>query len=380
MKTEQASWTNKTGWDFPDNSINTKAQFVLVFGNKSALKDTSSLKELSSQYPKATLLGCSTAGEIYDTQVNDNTIVATAVYLEKTPFKFTSAPIDRKGSREAGKHIAENLLSEDLTHVLVFSEGLNVNGSELVSGLRENLPDSIGISGGLAGDGANFIETGVIQNGELCTNTTVAMGLYGKHIKVTSASLGGWDSFGPIRKITKATDNILYELDGKSALELYKSYLCEHAANLPASGLLFPLSITDDNSIEENGLVRTILAVNEEDQSITFAGDMPLGWHARLMKANFDRLVSGAIDAANIIKDSLHSNTELAILISCVGRKMVLGQRIEEEVEGVRDVLGENATITGFYSYGEISPFTPNAQCKLHNQTMTITAISEELS
>jgi len=172
---------------------------------------------------------------------------------------------------------------------------------------------------------------------------------------------------------------VLYELDGHSALQLYKRYLGEHASGLPATGLLFPLSLRTNEG--DSGVVRTILSVSEIDQSLTFAGDVPVGSYARLMKANFDRLIDGAIGAARTSYQALGSSSpDLAILISCVGRKLVLKQRVEEEVEGVREILGERTVLAGFYSYGEISPFTPRASCELHNQTMTITTFSEQVS
>ena len=188
-------------------------------------------------------------------------------------------------------------------------------------------------------------------------------------------SLGGWDAFGPERLVTRSAANILYELDGQPALALYKKYLGEHAKDLPASGLLFPLSLK--NAAGES-VVRTILGVNEAEHSLTFAGDLPQGGHVRLMKANFDRLIDGAVGAAQTSYEAMgKTSPELALLISCVGRKLVLKQRIEEEVEGVQDILGQEAVLAGFYSYGEISPFNPSAACELHNQTMTITTLSE---
>ncbi|MCP4756795.1 MAG: hypothetical protein GY866_38525, partial [Proteobacteria bacterium] len=203
------------------------------------------------------------------------------------------------------------------------------------------------------------------------------LGLYGEQLEVGFASLGGWDSFGPERLITRSEGNVLYELDGKSALALYRKYLGDHAAGLPATGLLFPLSLRSPES--EDGLVRTILSINEEDQSLTFAGDVPEGIYCRLMKANFDRLIDGAIGAAKVSFEAIGSSSpDLALLISCVGRKMVLNQRVEEEIEGAREILGKRTVLTGFYSYGEISPFSPRARCTLHNQTMTITTFSEK--
>jgi hypothetical protein len=216
----------------------------------------------------------------------------------------------------------------------------------------------------------------VAWDGPAEPDTIAVLGLYGDRIKVGYGSLGGWDPFGPERLITRSDGNVLYELDGRSALDLYKQYLGEHAKGLPATGLLFPLSLRRRDA--ETGVVRTILSVDEQHQSMTFAGDIPTGSYARLMKANFDRLIDGAMTAARTSATPIGSSgVELALLVSCVGRKMVLGQRIEEEVEGVRDVVGARAMLAGFYSYGEISPFTPSAACELHNQTMTVTTLSE---
>jgi hypothetical protein len=241
----------------------------------------------------------------------------------------------------------------------------------------ENLHPHVTLTGGLAGDGDRFSSTCVVWDDIVKKDSVVALGFYGEHLKVGYGSLGGWDSFGPERLITRSRGNILYELDGHNALQLYKKYLGEHARELPASGLLFPLSIRV--SADQPPVVRTILAIDERDQSLVFAGDVPEGVSSRLMKANFDRLIDGAVGAAETSQAPLGSSpAELAILISCVGRKLVLKQRVEEEVEGVREVLGEKPVLTGFYSYGEISPFTPGAKCELHNQTMTITTFLEE--
>jgi hypothetical protein len=242
--------------------------------------------------------------------------------------------------------------------------------------LTRHLPEGITVTGGLAGDGARFGETLVFWDSVPQKGAIAVLGLYGRRLKVGFGSLGGWDSFGPERLITRSKGNVLFEMDGQSALSLYKKYLGEHAKDLPAAGLLFPLSLR--TKAGETAVVRTILSIDETEQSMTFAGDVPEGAYARLMKANFDRLIDGATGAAKTSHQAIGLVApDLAILISCVGRKLVLKQRIEEEVEGVRDVLGNRTVLTGFYSYGEISPFMPGAKCELHNQTMTITTFSE---
>lgn len=388
MQVEQRKWTQSLGWaPASAGSFANSSQLVLAFGATAVLRQPHLAAAIRKDYPAAHIFGCSTAGEICGTQVSDDSLVVTAVHFEDTQSRSVQVALSQiPDSFQAGEWIAGKLprsipdpvtgMEEKLVHVLVLSDGLKVNGSEFVAGLTQHLPEGVTLTGGLAGDGAQFGETLVFKDEAPETGTIAALGLYGSRLKVGVGSLGGWDSFGPERLITKSKANVLYELDGHSALGLYKRYLGEHAKGLPATGLLFPLSIRTESG--KTSVVRTILAVDEADQSMTFAGDIPEGAYARLMKANFDRLIDGASDAARTSGQAIGPDTaELAILISCVGRKLVLKQRIEEEVEAVREVLGAGAALAGFYSYGEISPFTPGARCELHNQTMTITTLSE---
>lgn len=378
MKTEQRRWTSGSSWEsITDNNLKDVANLVFVFGGRNALSDKSRFDEIKKFYPNSHILLGSTSGEIMDIEVSDDTIITTAAFFEHTKLETTKLNIaDVQNSYEAGTKLASALSKENLVHVFVLSEGLKVNGSELVKGLNEHLPAGVGVTGGLAGDGAKFEKTIVGINASPDAGNIVAIGFYGDKLKVGYGSMGGWDPFGPERKVTKSTANVLYEMDGQPALALYKKYLGEQAKDLPGSGLLFPLSIRTSPGAEP--IVRTILAIDEAAQSLTFAGDIPVGAQANLMKANFDKLIDGASSAAGRSYEQIGSaSPDLAILISCVGRKLILSQRIEEEVESVKDVLGDHSTITGFYSYGEISPFTPNAKCELHNQTMTITTFSE---
>ncbi len=378
MKIEQIVWKKEQGW-LPESSgaLRASAQLVLVFSAPSVLKNKPVFRELRELYPGAHIFGCSTAGEIYGTQVSDESLVATAIHFEHARVEGGRITLhEAENAFDAGERLSRALSKEGLVHVFVLSDGLKVNGSDLVRGLTRNLPPAVTVTGGLAGDGERFKETLVFWDSDPEKDAIAVLGLYGDRIKVGYGSLGGWDPFGPERLITRSRGNVLYEMDGQSALELYKRYLGEHAKGLPATGLLFPLSLRTRES--DTAVVRTILAINESDQSLTFAGDVPEGAFARLMKANFDRLIDGAVGAARTSYEAIGSaSPELAVLISCVGRKMILKQRTEEEVEGVRDVLGGETVFAGFYSYGEISPFTPSAPCELHNQTMTITTFSE---
>ncbi len=332
---------------------------------------------LSSEYPASIVFGCSTSGEIMGNKVTDNSISLTAISLDHTEVRLEEVSLTevKEDSREAGKLLCKRLAEDDLKHILVLSDGLKVNGAELVAGFHEVVSENVSITGGLAGDGPDFKKTFIISNGKLVDGVIAGLAFYGDKLKVGFGSQGGWDSFGAERLVTKSDKNILYELDGEPALKLYKTYLGEKAQDLPGSGLLFPLSLRTDASTEP--VVRTILAVDEENQSMTFAGNLPEGAYVRLMKANIDRLIDGAEGSAKISEEIIDTKSQLAILVSCVGRRLVLKQLVEEEVEVVNEILGDQVVTTGFYSYGEIAPFNKFSPCSLHNQTMTITTLAE---
>ncbi len=375
IQREIFSWNPEKGFTCEAFPIADEAQLIIVFASGD-LADIwqAPLRQIADAYHNALVVGCSSAGEILDLQVSDASIVAVALRFDATETRGALVELGQRSTSEAVKELTKQLDPQGLRYTFVLSDGLAVNGSELAATLRANFPEDVVITGGLAGDGDRFQHTAVFYNGAILKDAIVAVGFYGVRLKIGHGSLGGWDPFGPTRTVTRSAGNVLYELDHQSALELYKRYLGSYADNLPASGLLFPLSITTE--IEGHELVRTLLAVNEQEQSMTFAGSIPEGSKAKLMKANFDRLVDGAIGAATQTLKSMQDDASVALLISCVGRKMVLRDRIEEEVEAVREVLGNTPTIIGFYSYGELSPVV-NGACELHNQTMTITTFTE---
>ena len=359
-----------------DNLLFDNVQLVLGFGSGTLITEQETFSNIQSKFPNATICLCSTAGEIFDIEVFDNS-VALVVFSFSTSFIRTSKVNieDFETSLDAGKSLVNQLPKEQLKLVFVLSDGGKVNGSELVKGLNTNKENDVIITGGIAGDGTEFNKTYVGLNEIPKSGNIVAVGFYGNNLSISHGSLGGWDSFGLEREVTKSIGNELYEIDNKNALDLYKTYLGKYANELPGSALLFPLAIKLES--EQDAIVRTILSIDEKKQTMVFAGDIPEGSRVRFMKANFDRLIDAASDAAVNCLNINSKSPKIALLISCVGRKLILGNRIDEEVEAVSEIFGKETSLVGFYSYGEISPLKPLANCELHNQTMTITCIDE---
>lgn len=376
--TKTFKYDEQNGWSvpgFPD--LDSERTIVFIFAATKFQDTTQPLRALLEFYQKSHIVGCSTSGEIFQKTVNDDSIVVAVVKFEHTNIRTIQTVIkNRDDSFSVGKQIAQQLFDQQLVHIFVLSDGLNVNGTELVNGITAEVPNNIMVTGGLAGDGSRFSATWTLSKEfGIKSNTVIAVGFYGKRIKVAYGSQGGWDMFGPERVITKATKNILYEIDNQPALDLYKTYLGDRAKDLPSSALLFPMAIRE-NEQTQNYIVRTILSVDEAIKSMVFAGNMPEKWLAQLMTANFERLIEGAATAADNLKISDLTSEALVIAISCIGRKLVLGERIEEEAEAVLENLPLNIKLVGFYSYGEISP-TGLSNCELHNQTMTLTCFTE---
>lgn len=378
MKTLTRQWSSVDGWseELPSSQPGTLGTLVLSFW--SAKTDASrAIADLEAALPGAVIVGCSTAGHIVGSEVTDVDFVATIVEFKATEVFASMVTLnDRDESRDAGLRLGKNLLAhhdEPPQAVLVLTDGLGVDGSHLSGGLTVALPPGVPVSGGLAGDGALFEETFVCLNSEIKSSAVVGIGLWGDDLVVNHGVAGGWQPFGPQRIITKSEGSELLELDGQPALELYQRYLGDHADELPGSGLLFPLQISSPDG--KQNLVRGVNDIDKERKSMRFAGDIPVGWSAQLMRTSIDRLVDGAVSAANqSLLDPAEDGT-LAFAVSCVGRRLVLRERAGEEIEACLQVLGDRVTLRGFYSYGEIAPV--DGYVGLHNQTMTLTTIAE---
>lgn len=371
--------TNLSRFDADITKLQGKdIQILLLFTSTAICKDGDLPRKIKAALPDACLLGCSTSGEIGE-RIEENSVTLMGIKFERSNFKCVAVPVDgAEGSKAAGTSIAEKLMSEDLAGIFVLLPGLNVNGSQFTIGLKEVLPRHVSISGGLAGDGLNFKETFTVFDDKVLPGQAVAFGVYGDRVRIGSGSRGGWKPFGPRRRVTRADHNILYEIDGKPALDLYKEYLGEKASDLPSSGLLYPFAIMDEKNGNAVGLIRTILDINEEAKSLVLAGDMEVGQLVCLMHANTDELVNGAEEAAKDASgDEVATANDVVICVSCVGRKILMGDDTEEELDAVRSIFSDQK-IAGFYSYGEISIFQDTGEPELHNQTMTVTYITED--
>lgn len=378
MHSALVTWREGFGWE-NGHEFRAEPNLVLFFGLRETIADGRRFQELNSKFPGAVVIGCSTGGQISGDEVSDDGVTAIALQFQSTTVRLARERIGgANDSRPAGAAIGRALQTPDLAGLFVLSDGLNVNGSELIAGIRSEVGPDVSVTGGLAGDGPDFQKTLVSANCDPEDKLIAAVGLYGSSVRIGHGCAGGWDVFGPRRRVTRSEGNVLFELDGEPALDLYIRYLGEEAEGLPGTALLFPLQVRDPNCPDRE-IVRTVLAVDRTERTMTFAGDVPQGWEAQLMRGNFDHLANGAADASrSAIAGSTAAGSDIAaILVSCIGRRLLMGQRVTDELEAAGAILGRTIPRIGFYSYGEISPHAASGMCELHNQTMTITTLAE---
>lgn len=370
------TWSPEAGWHSSSGRPTSPVQLVLVFGHTEVLAAGDALPALQALHPEATLVSVSGGGEIAGDEVYDHRATALAMHFDATVVRAVQTTLaEGEGAPAVAARLVDQLPTAALVHVFLFSDGILVNGEQLAESLAAQLPPHVSVSGGIAAAGESSRRAQVGIGTTPHDGQSVAIGLYGHALRVGCGSFGGWDPFGPTRRVTSARGNVVRSLDGEPALALYKRYLGPAANELPASALFFPLALFRDGAAAP--LVRAVMAVDEASGTLTFGGDIPEGATVRLMRANHDRLIDGAEQAATQARERLGIPASAAVLVSCVGRRRVLRQRIEDEIDGVRCVLGPAPALAGFYSFGEITPLESSARCGLHNQTMTVTALAE---
>lgn len=365
----------EAGWSSPlPAELDSVRTLVAAFAPTAYADRDDFWASLGAAFPHSHVLACSSGGAIAGAGVVDDAAAAVVARFERVEVTSAAVPIQAvEMSRRAGQKLGRALAAAAPRVVIVLADGLHVQGTELVQGIAEALPADTRIVGGLAGDGARFLRTWTLAEGVPRSGWVSALALSGS-IEVRAAAQSGWQSFGPERVVTRAQGNVVFELDGRPALAVYAHQLGKLAGELPAGALRFPLAVAIDGEAGA-GLLRTVIAIDSDTQSLTCAGDVAQGAHVRLAHAGHERLVDAAERAVR--EAGPHEGAPvLALAISCASRRVVLGDLAEDEAAATLAALPRGSTQVGFYAYGEIAP-SGRAACDLHNQSLSLVTLRE---
>jgi hypothetical protein len=323
------------------------------------------------------LIGCTTDGEISDMGLTSGSAVLGGFFSDHIECCVVSSENIDRNSEQAGKDLARKL-PDSVKYIQLLSDGLTGNGCALLRGIFSVLEEGVSVVGGTAGDAGQFLQTWQFAGNRVLTNSAVALGFMGE-FKVSEGIQAGWSPIGLPKKVTRASGNILYELNGEPALEVFKRFLGKHAVGLPAVGVEYPLGIISrcaDGSEDDYYLLRATMSVNHDDGSLGFAGEIPEGSMVQLTCGDISSILEATRKAVAIAREGLGDTPPgMVFYFGCNARKTVLGLRTKEEYALIREGFGRDVPILGFYTYGEFCRVGCGGPCLLHNETAVVSVL-----
>ncbi|MEM6838904.1 MAG: FIST N-terminal domain-containing protein [Cyanobacteria bacterium P01_C01_bin.120] len=375
--TESLCYDLANGWSKPFPDLDSDNTLIVVFAAHEYCDSPEPLKELRQAFPKSKIIGCSTPVVVCDGGLREGAIAVGIIRFKNTQIRLSYTSVQGFAeSRTAGQHLGKQLADENLKGVLIFSDGVTTEATDLVRGLQEMLPSDVTIAGGLA-SGHTLDDTWMLCDGELKRFYACAVGFVGNTVELTRATGGGWRLVGGECQATRTAGRTLFELDGEPANAVYQRQIgCNAGFGLHESSTRYPLTLRLPDL--EMQIVRDINSVDEASGALELAGDIPEGVMVQVMTTTEDEILDGVDEAIERLRSKtiLPKHNALAVYVSCAGRRAVLLEKTNEEAALAHDGLGQGIHQIGMYAFGEIST-TSSGPPHVHNETITIGLIRE---
>jgi len=341
---------------------------TLAFVFSSVVHNLEDLKAAFAKY-NIEVFGASSSGEILNDEVHEESIAVMLLDISREAFRLNVFDGEGKTSSDVGQGVAEwaRPIYENPA-IMLMSAGLHADGQQLVKGVIDNMEHQVPLFGCLAGDDLSFKETFVFNASQVIANGAVALIFDQNAIELQGLAVCGWKGIGTPKTVTKATGNIVYEIDDEPALDMYNKYL--KIGDDPGLAGEYPLLlIRDDDSV----VLRAVMGVNE-DKSIVYAGTVPEGAKVKFSMPPGSEIIDLAIEQMSEFNQQIPSSNAI-VLFSCKARHVALGPMVEDEISGIHKLW--NVPMVGFFTYGEIGP-VPQGQCDFHNHTLVPVLIQEK--
>lgn len=332
------------------------------------------------------LIGCSGMNIITPEGLQKEGLVLMLLSSPQVKIHYSSITVSKDNdpymcAQELGRQLLSAVKGYRREICLLFSDGLSPNASSHIKGLQNILGWSFPFIGGGSSDNLKFRQTYQYCNQEVLSKSIVAAIFTGK-LNYGIGVRHGWKPLGKVRTITDSSANVIRKIDGKDAGHLYEYYfgktLAELRKEIAYINILYPIGIHLPG--ESEYILRNVIAIND-DGSIVTQGDVPAGSTVRLMIGTKESAIEAARQAATQVKAALRQKKiDFAIIVSSVSRACLLGRNADAEIKTIREVLGKDTPLAGFYSYGEYAPLGSTSlygQTYLHNQSVSILGVSE---
>lgn len=350
----------ETAMQAADNLRGAKPDIMILLAS-SMYDQPELIKGVAEVAENVPIVGCTTAGAITNKGLHENSVILLALGGERAKFYPVKAENISKSMREAGREFGQKIseaTNKSAKLAFIFSDALSGNGTELTRGVLEILGANFALTGGAAGDDMSFKKTFQYYGNEVLTDAAVGFAVTGD-IKYGVGAGHGWEPIGNPRIATKTAGTTIFELDGKPAFSMYQDFFQNRASDfkqaLSLAAVSYPLGMKVKGS--DKYMIRVPLAVNE-DGSIVCGAEVLEGSEINLMIGTIASALWAARDTSEKVNSKLGDvNPRIVFVSDCVARKILYGERVNSEVSLISEIMGNEAQIFGFFSYGQISPF-----------------------
>ena len=333
------------------------------------------LQKIDEAFPGLELIGGTTEGEMSSELGFEQDSLTLIVFCSETV--TISAGIGRNVAEDAiiaassAVQQAQAQHTDTLQFCLTFPESLTICNEIILDSLEHALGEKVPVFGGLTAGKHPSQQTFQFFKTEVCSNSVPIL-LFSGPIQFSHGVANGWHPIGKAGQVTKATNNVVYEINNQPALSFYHHYL----GTLPPTSE-YPLALLDAQS--NRHYMRAPSGIYDETiGSITFFGSVPKGSVVQITEASHDDILAASSQSVQQALDSYPGKSpDVALFFSCVGRRQLLGSRTKEEHAIAQHHLGKSIPSCGFYTNGEISPLQDNNTSHIHNETFVTLLIGE---
>lgn len=324
---------------------------------------------------KVEIFGSTTAGEIIDSEVIEQSTVVMLLDINSTHYKLFSEASDNtyKVANDLGLFAKASLTNPS---VLVISSGLTIDAEQIIKGFMD-VDKTVPLYGGLAGDDLTMKGSFVFSNHFETSTGLIGLVVDGDKINVQGLATSGWDNIGIEKTITKSEGNIVYTIDDEPAVDVFVKFFqftesVDNTAEIIAQNFAqYPLQLTKENG---NTVLRAPLMVDIDSRALIFAGGIPQGSKVKFsVQPGFD-LIEKTTERISALKPVM-PEADALIMFSCKARHMALGPMTGDEADMIRGIW--NKPLIGFFTYGEIGT-AKDSVCDFHNETCSMVILKEK--